>query len=354
MKVNIIKEQLGTVIREHPKNLILLMLLVLILILLTVAIPDRFLTRVNLESMAFQLPEFGLLALAMMLAMITGGIDLSVVSIANLAGVVAAKILTSEALASSGLSIPLAVVVVFILSAVCGLLNGTLIAVIGVPAILATLGSQGLLLGIAILLTKGHGISGFPDSFMVVGGGSLLGIPIPFLLFLSMAAVVGMILSRTRQGFCMYMVGTNPVVARFSGISNRRVIINTYLMTAILAGLASLIMISRVNSIRPGYGAAYLLQAILVVVLGGVDPKGGFGSVPGVVMGLFILQLTRSGLNILSFSPFFKKFIWGSALLGIMLLNVLVHRYGEFRRAKAVAKSQVLGEEDEQVSQRTR
>ena len=93
-----------------------------------------------------------------------------------------------------------------------------------------------------------------------------------------------------------------------------------------------MIMISRVNSMRPGYGTAYLLQAILVVVLGGTDPDGGFGNVPGLVMGIVILQITQSGLNILSFSPFFKKFMWGLLLLLIMVLNFLVHKYSERRR----------------------
>jgi simple sugar transport system permease protein len=101
-------------------------------------------------------------------------------------------------------------------------------------------------------------------------------------------------------------------------------------------------MISRANSMRPGYGSAYLLQAILVAVLGGTDPYGGFGSVKGLIMGIVILQITQSGLNIMSFSPFFKKFIWGFALLAIMVINYLVNKYNE--RKRVIEKNQEKAE----------
>ena len=200
------------------------------------------------------------------------------------------------------------------------------------PPILATLGTQGLFLGLAIVITEGHSISGFPELFMGLGSGTVVGIPVPFIIFVITALVISVLLKRTRQGFNMYMVGSNPTVAKFSGVNNTKIIVNTYILTAVLAGLASLIMISRANSMRPGYGTAYLLQAILVAVLGGTDPDGGFGSVKGLVMGIVILQITQSGLNIMAFSPFFKKFIWGFALLAIMVINFLLHKYNERKR----------------------
>ena len=314
--------------------------MMVIFIILSIAMPSKFLTGINLQSMASQFPEFGLLALAMMMAMITGGIDLSVVSISNFTGVIAALILSGSVESSTpvGVAILLAVVAVIGVSVVCGLVNGLLIAGIGVPPILATLGTQGLFIGLAIVITEGHSVSGFPEAFMGLGSGTIIGIPVPFIIFVVLALLVAVLLNRTRQGFNMYMVGSNPTVAKFSGVNNTKVLINTYMLTAVLAGLASLIMISRANSMRPGYGTAYLLQAILVAVLGGTDPDGGFGTVKGLVMGIIILQITQSGLNILSFSPFFKKFIWGFALLAIMVINYLMHRYHERKRVMEMNK----------------
>jgi simple sugar transport system permease protein len=177
-----------------------------------------------------------------------------------------------------------------------------------------------------VVVTKGHSVSGLPEGFAYVGYGTFHGVPVSFLAFLGAAGLVALLLTRTRLGFRMYRVGGGPRVARFSGIDNRRVLLATYVIAALLAGLASLIMISRANSMRPGYGDAYLLQAILVVVLGGTDPAGGSGGVLGLLMAIVILQVSQSGLNILSFSPFFKKFTWGLALLVVMVLNHLIAR----------------------------
>ena len=314
---------------KNPKNLTLFIILLLVFVVLSIAMPSKFLTGINLQSMAFQFPEFGLLALAMMLAMITGGIDLSVVSISNFTGVIAALILSSAAdpTAPAGGVIFLAIIAVIVVSIICGLINGLLIALISVPPILA------------IIITKGHSVSGFPDQFMFVGNGTVLGVPVPFLLFVLIAIIVAVLLRRTKQGFSMYMLGSSPVVSRFSGVNNTKILIRTYIFTALLAGMASLIMISRVNSMRPGYGTAYLLQAILVTVLGGTDPDGGFGNVPGLVMGIVILQITQSGLNILSFSPFFKKFMWGLILLLIMVINFLILKYSEQKRIQNMIKA---------------
>lgn len=330
MKINI----------KSSKNLTLFIIMMAIFMILSFAMPSKFLTGINLQSMASQFPEFGLLALAMMMAMITGGIDLSVVSVSNFTGVIAALILAASVESSTpvGVAVLLTILAVVAVSVVCGLINGLLIAGVGVPPILATLGTQGLFLGLAIVITQGHSVSGFPEGFMALGSGTVFGIPVPFIIFMAVALLVSVLLNRTRQGFNMYMVGSNPTVARFSGVNNMKVLINTYILTAVLAGFASLIMISRANSMRPGYGTAYLLQAILVAVLGGTDPDGGFGTVKGLVMGIIILQITQSGLNILSFSPFFKKFIWGFALLAIMVINYLLNRYNERKRVMEMNK----------------
>jgi simple sugar transport system permease protein len=327
---------------SHAKNITLLILMVGLLVLFSILRPTRFPTIRNFRSMLAQFPEFGFLTIAMMLSMVVGGIDLSVVAVANLSGVLAAIILangTSAGVLSGTTLVFLAIITVLVTAAICGTVNGSLIALAGVPPILATLGTQGLLMGLAIIFTKGHGITGFPQEVYVIGNGFIFGLPVPFLIFVVMALLAAFILRRTRLGFNMYMYGANPTVSRFSGVNNTMVLIRTYMISAILAGIASLIMISRTNSMRPGYGTDYLLQAILVAVLGGTDPKGGIASMIGLIMGIMILQFTQSGLNIMSFSPHMKKFIWGLALLLIMVINFLIVKYNEKRRIRTMRES---------------
>lgn len=327
---------------RHSKIWTLFIMMIVLTTIMSVALPDKFLRLLNFQSMFSQIPEFGLLAIAMMIAMITGGIDLSVVSITNLTGVIAALILKNliapeMAGSQAFVMMAFAVVVALGLSVLCGLLNGVVIAKFGVPPILATLGTQGLFLGIAIAITQGHGISTFPEKFLFIGSGLVGIIPMPFIIFIVVALLISLFLNKTKLGLSMFMVGSNPTVSKFAGVNNDNVLIKAYMLTGLMAGVSSVIMISRVNSMRPGYGSAYLLQAILVVILGGVDPYGGYGSVLGVVMGIIILQVLQSGFNILTFTPFFKKFIWGFMLLVVMIINFFVAKYQQ--RAKKLGVS---------------
>jgi len=293
---------------------------------ISIFLPDKFLRIVNFQSMASQFPEYGLLALGIMLAMITGGIDLSVVSIANLSGVAGAMVLASHIEAqtlgiSPGTIIFLAILAALAVSLICGLINGLVITVVGVPAIIATLGTNGLFMGIAIILTGGHGIRGFPEEFLFIGSGEILLMPMPLIIFIVVACLVSLMLKKSPQGFKMYMLGSSPQVARFSGININMVLIKTYALSGLLAGISAIIIISRVNSMRPGYGYAYLLLGVLIAILGGTNPEGGRGSVLGLFMAIVILQVLQSGLNILGFNPFVKKFIWGLILILVMVIN---------------------------------
>ncbi len=307
-------------------NLTLLVIMVGTILSMSIFLPEKFLTVINFQSMASQFPEYGLLAMAIMLTMITGGIDLSVVSIANLSGVVGAMVLASHVKAqvlgiSPGTIIFLAIIATLAVSFICGLVNGLVITAVGVPAIIATLGTNGLFIGTAIILTEGHGIRGFPEEFLFIGSGTILGIPMPLIIFVVVALIVSLMLKKSAQGFKMYMLGSSPVVTRFSGINNNAVLVKTYLFSALLAGMAAIIIISRVNSMRPGYGYAYLLLAVLLAILGGTNPEGGRGGVLGLCMAIVILQVLQSGLNILGFNPFLKKFIWGLILILFMVVN---------------------------------
>ncbi len=307
---------------------------VCIFAIMSVLNPDRFFTQRNFTSMSFQFPELGIFALAIMVSLITGGIDLSVISIANLAGILGAFILTSPFGGGTGgemnvLGIGAACTAMLGASLLLGLLNGVLIAYLRITPILATLGTMQLYMGISFVLTRGHAVAGYPESFLYIGNGFPLRIPIPLAVFLLLVVLFHCVLNKTRLGIHLYMMGSNPTAARFSGIDVRKLIVKTYTLSGFLSGVAGLIMISRVNSAKADYGSSYLLQAVLVAILAGVNPRGGFGSVWGLVFAVLSLQFLSSGLNMLRFHDLFgefinnftKEFTWGALLLVVMVVN---------------------------------
>jgi ribose/xylose/arabinose/galactoside ABC-type transport system permease subunit len=308
-----------SIYQKDPTLSILVIALLFIILLLFVFFPGKVLTANNFESMAFQLPELGILSLAIMITMLSGGINLSIIATANMAGIVSAFIMTrmiTESMTGSPIPIILlAILAGWLVSVLIGIFNGVLIAYIGVSPILATLGTMTLVGGISILVTKGYVVSGFPEEYQYIGNGIFLGIPIPFLIFLGLAILVSILLRRTPFGIANYLIGSNETATRFSGINVNRTLVITYALSGLLCGIASTIMISRFNSAKAGYASSYLLITILISVLGGVDPYGGFGKIGGLVLALFILQLVSSTFNFLGLSAHLTIAIWGLLLL---------------------------------------
>jgi len=308
-----------SIYQKDPTLSILVIALLFIILLLFVFFPGKVLTANNFESMAFQLPELGILSLAIMITMLSGGINLSIIATANMAGIVSAFIMTrmiTESMTGSPIPIILlAILAGWLVSVLIGIFNGVLIAYIGVSPILATLGTMTLVGGISILVTKGYVVSGFPEEYQYIGNGIFLGIPIPFLIFLGLAILVSILLRRTPFGIANYLIGSNETATRFSGINVNRTLVITYALSGLLCGIASTIMISRFNSAKAGYASSYLLITILISVLGGVDPYGGFGRISGLVLALFILQLVSSTFNFLGLSAHLTIAIWGLLLL---------------------------------------
>lgn len=312
--------------RKNSELVILGLMLAAAFLLMWMLSPREFLQIGNFQSMAFQLPELGLLSTAMMITMLTGGINLSIIASANLSGIVTAIVLTrfvspDAASAVSGVTIFLAICAGLGTSLLIGLANGLLIAVVEVSPILATLGMMTLVNGLTIVFTKGYVIAGFPDFIRFIGNGLVLGIPMPIIIFVASLAAISLVLNRTALGFNIYMIGSNATASRFSGVNNRAVLIRTYLISGLYSGIASLIMISRFNSVATGYGSSYLLITILASVLGGTSTVGGFGRITGLFLSLAILQIVSSGLNLLRVSAFLTIAIWGFILILVMAVN---------------------------------
>ena len=292
---------------------------------MSAAEPGLFLTRANFSSMAFQFPEFALLGLAVMVSMLTGGIDLSVIGLANLSSMLAVLVMRGLApdphAAGAGPAIAVGVAALLGVGALGGLINGLAIASIDIPPILATLATGLIYSGIAVVLSGGAAVLGFPDAISVLGNGLLVGVPVPVLVFAALAAAVAFLLNKTSFGLRVYLFGTNPVASRFAGIDNFRVTLGAYLISGLIASMAGLVIAVRANSAKADYGSSYLLLSILIAVLGGTNPYGGFGKVGGLVLAVLSLQFLSSGLNMLQISNFAVEMTWGALLLLVMVIN---------------------------------
>ena len=315
---------LGFLIRKEPIVSMLTILLILITLLLSVLLPGKVFTLNNFQSLAFQLPELGILTFATMITLISGGINLSIIATANMCGIVTASMLTylvDNTSSSHIFSIILAIFAGWLISLIIGFLNGFIIAYLGVSPVLTTLGVMTLIQGLNILFTKGYAISGFPVEFTMIANGTLRGIPISLLIFLIVFSLILFLLTKTPFGINLYLIGSNKTAVEFSGINVKMVILKTYIISGFLCGIASTILISHFNSARAGYASSYLLLTILASVMGGVDPNGGIGKPVGILLSLIILQVVSSSLNLIGLSSYLTIAIYGSMLILIIKIK---------------------------------
>lgn len=286
----------------------------------------QFLDPFNFQSMAVQIPEVGLLAIAIAITMISGGggIDLSVVGIANLSAI-AAGLMTRSSLSGETQGVLFStvfIVIALMVGTLCGLVNGWLVSRGNFPPILATLGTQFLFVGFAVALSGGPAVTlAYSEVFSQIGNGIVLGVPVPFIIFLIVILACSFILTRTRFGFRLYLMGTNAKAANFTGINNKQILLLTYTLSGVLASVAGIIITSRASSVKWDYGSSYLLIAILIAVMGGINPSGGYGKMFGLLLATIALQMLSSTLNILGTSNFLKDFTWGALLLGSIILT---------------------------------
>lgn len=315
---------------------ILLIVMVAAILIMWGLTGTDFMSSGNFQSMAYQLPELGVLTLAMMIVMLTSGINLSIIATANLSGIVMALILIKtfppeSALINSPWLVVGAILAGLLVAIIVGLINGFLIAILDISPILATLGMMILLGGVSLVLTNGYVISGFSPTMLAIGNKDLLGIPVPMIIFLACAGVMSLILNKTPLGTRIYLFGSNPVACFYSGVNNKVVLFRTYIISGILSGIAAIIMISRFNSAKADYGESYLLLTILAAVLGGVSAAGGFGKVSGLIISLVILQMISSGLNLMGISNFFTLALWGIVLIFVMVVKYVIDNRAQKR-----------------------
>jgi simple sugar transport system permease protein len=316
---------------SRNRQTILLVIVFVVLFTFFSMTEKKFLTARNISSMGFQLPEIGVLALAMMITILTGGINLSINATSNMAAVLAGlylvKFVPKEAPeAQIWISLLIALLIVLTVGLISGLLNGFLIGYVRVPPILATLATMTFFTGISTGLTGGTTVTGFPEQVSILGSKSLIGIPIPFIIFFLLVVLMYIILNQTSFGLKVRLLGTNPVAANFSGIDTRKILLQVYALSGVLSSITGILIMGRTMSAAYEYGTTtYVLLTILIAVLAGVVP--GFGSVVDVFIAVLILQVLSSGFTMqlagIRGSSFFKDFAWGLLLIVIFIVNYL-------------------------------
>lgn len=284
------------------------------------------------------MPEFGLLAIGMMAVILTGGINLSITSTAMLSGIAAAFVLASDFTQQNPvLGILLAVLACMAVAVLTGLFNGFFVAYVGVAAMLVTLGSMTLFEGIGLNLTKGGSIANFPPLFIKLGNSSLLGIPIPLIIYAIAVAISFFMLERSNWGIKVYFTGCNEVATRFSGINTKKTLLKVYIFSSVLAGVAGLVLISRYNSAKVDYGSSYMMQSVAAVVLGGTSINGGHGTVGGTVIAVGIIQVMSTGLNLFGMNRYIIDILTGVVLIGVLALRF----FNSKRAARKLTKADV-------------
>ncbi len=309
-----------------------------IVVLMSLLNPTRFLTVGNLISMAYQLPIIAFLSIGMMVTMLSGGINLAIVATANFTGIV--TVLLLKAMAGAGMEQAGLGVVILAMGGglaaalLVGAAMGWLIAYVEVPAILATLGVMTLLNGFNVVITKGYTLSGLPPFLLGIGNGTVARVPVALLVLIGVGLLLALLLNRTVFGMSLYLIGSNPIAAKFSNIRVRSVLLREYILSAFFSAITSFVMMGQLNSVNPDYAQSYLLVSVLACFLGGVDPFGGAGRLAGMVLAVVILQLVSTGVGLLRMDPYFIQAMWGFIILLLIAANFFGARLREHRRLR--------------------
>jgi simple sugar transport system permease protein len=305
---------------------LLLGLLVVIIAVFSITKFSTLWTLPTWQSMAMQLPEYGVMALGVTLCFISGNIDVSFVAVGDFAAVIACLFMKQAAGANAtpdqiNLIIFAAIVLAIAIGALAGLVNGNLVSRLGLPAILATLATQMVFRGLSIVLTKGNAVTGIPAAYSDGGHYNVFGfLPIPLLIFIIAFAIIAFLLKYTTFGMKLYMIGANPKAARFSAINVKKMINQTFMLTGICAAVGGMLMVSTMSSAKADYGSSYLMTCILIPVLAGALPDGGIGKMINVLISIVIVQIISTCVNMFSeLNSYYGNLIWGGMLVVLLM-----------------------------------
>jgi rhamnose transport system permease protein len=287
-----------------------------------------FLNAWSLSDLTFNFTEKALIALAMALLIISGEIDLSVAAIIALASTLMGMAV------QAGVGTPGLVAIGIAVGLACGAFNGAMVTGLGLPSIVVTIGTMSLFRGVSYIILGDQAYKGYPAGFAFFGQGYVWWVvSFELVLFLVAALIYGFLLHRTSFGRRIYAIGNNPVAAQFSGVRVGRIKFILFCLTGLMAGIASVLITSRLGSTRPSIAQGYELEAITMVVLGGVSILGGSGTIPGVVLAAFIMGLVTFGLGLLNVPGIVMSIFIGLLLIVVIALPIVWNRLAGKRLA---------------------
>jgi ribose transport system permease protein len=283
----------------------------------------NFLKTQNLINIVNRIVEIAVLAVGMTLVILTGGIDLSVGSLIALSAVVTASIIRDYfgGIDATSLGISTAGLLGIALCGLCGLANGVFIVAFSIPPFIATLAMMMMASGGAFMISQGQSIDRVPTEFVWLGRGTWIGIPVAVWLMLAIFAIAHWVMKYTTFGRSIYAIGGNEVAARLCGVRVPKILLITYTLSGMLAGLGGVIMASRLGSAEAKYGAMYELHVIAAVVVGGTSLRGGYGTIFGTLIGALIIAVIENGMNLMQIDSYAQKVVFGAIILGAVLID---------------------------------
>lgn len=296
-----------------------LLILIGIVVLLSIMAPN-FLSVNNFMNIIRQVATTGIIAYGMVLVMITGGIDLSAGSMLAFSSMVIA-VFAAEGNTAAAIVVGIAV------ATLCGLLNGFVISITGIPPFIMTLGMQLILRGAANLVTGGFTVTGFEDTFKEIGQGTVVGVfPIPVIIYVILGILMFLVLSKTVFGRKIFAIGGNEEAARLCGVNAKRIKLAVYTLSAFMTGISAVLITSRTAAGNPSVGLNYEFDAIIAAVVGGTSLSGGVGSITGCIIGALIIGCIEAGLTMLGVSAYYKTILKGILIISAVIIDVSKNR----------------------------
>jgi ribose transport system permease protein len=293
------------------------MALVILVLIFTLATPV-FMTPNNLLNITRQISVISLIAIAMTMVIITGGIDLSVGSIIALAGIITASCIKEMQLPNI-----VGIIMGVLVGVATGMINGLLIAYLNMPAFITTMGTMTVLRGLGYMYTQAYPIYDLPRQFKVLGQGYIGMVPIPTIIFIIVAFLVYILLRKTVFGRHIYAIGGNPEASKLAGINVRVVSLTVYILSGLICGIAAVMQAARIGAGLPTIGEGFELDAIAAAVIGGTAMSGGSGTILGTIIGSILLGVLSNGLSLLDVDSYIMKVISGLVVILAVLIDQL-------------------------------
>ena len=302
-----------------------------IIIVLGCLIDKTFLTPRNISNNFANASILIILGIGQTIAIITNGPDLSSGSIMTISAVVCAI-----GMKTYNLPFVVAILLGIALGAFLGMLNGYMIAYVGIPSFISTYGLQWAIFGFAYVILKGYVLYDFNETFRFIGNGNLFGvIPMPIVVMVICATLGTLLLRKTTFGRQCYAVGSNRICAGMSGIDTKKVILKAFIISGAMSAFAGVLFIARMNSVQADIGSAYLLPVLATVYMGGTSAAGGEGSIIGTVVGALVITMVTNCMNLLAVPSEWREAIIGVLIIGTVLLDVAAKRGMPLRKKQA-------------------